>query len=175
MTHSDPDITIYLPPVSDDQVSRDLVWLTEELSKRGSEISGGLLGGEYGYGAYFENETFMMHPFCWCDSDDCPWCLGCNCPDGAIRYFLFDIETDAAHFYSNGGYTVGYTEPVPELQCDHCAGRVQRAPNFLHKASGTRVEWYKYIGRGMEVELRGDWRETLAQCVASIERPVGDA
>lgn len=162
------EVEIHLPPISDDRVSNDLVWLTEHLMKtQDAETSGGFLGGEYGYGAYFENDTFMMHPFCWCDRDDCPWCLGCTCPDGATRYFLFDVETDAESFYSNGGYTAGRTEPVPELQCDYCAGRVERAPNFLHKPSGTRVEWYKYIGRGMEVDLRGDWREVLADCVAS--------
>ena len=26
------------------------------------------------YGAVFENDIFMMHPFCWCDREDCPWC-----------------------------------------------------------------------------------------------------
>ena len=26
------------------------------------------------YGTNFENGTFMMHQFCWCGRDDCPWC-----------------------------------------------------------------------------------------------------
>lgn len=26
------------------------------------------------YGTNFENDTFMMHQFCWCGRDDCPWC-----------------------------------------------------------------------------------------------------
>lgn len=28
-------------------------------------------GGEFGYGQYYENEVFKMHPFCWCEKDDC--------------------------------------------------------------------------------------------------------
>jgi hypothetical protein len=26
------------------------------------------------YGTTVENAWFMMHPFCWCELDDCPWC-----------------------------------------------------------------------------------------------------
>jgi hypothetical protein len=28
------------------------------------------------YGTQYENDTFMMHPYCWCDKEDCPWCEG---------------------------------------------------------------------------------------------------
>jgi hypothetical protein len=31
------------------------------------------------YGTNFENDTFMMHQFCWCEKHDCPWCQGCIC------------------------------------------------------------------------------------------------
>ena len=119
-THEKDHIVIALPEVSDDQIGHDLVWLTERLMKtQGAETSGGFLGGEFGYGAYFENDVFMMHPFCWCDRDDC------------------------------------------------CGERVS-VPNFLHKPSGTAVHWYKYIGRGMEVDLRADWRTVLRECVDSL-------
>lgn len=26
------------------------------------------------YGAHFENDTFEMHPYCWCDEETCPQC-----------------------------------------------------------------------------------------------------
>ena len=26
------------------------------------------------YGVDYENDVFMMHPFCWCEQEDCPWC-----------------------------------------------------------------------------------------------------
>jgi hypothetical protein len=35
---------------------------------------------------------------------------------------------------------------------DNCFSNIQSAPNFHHKASGLKIWWYKYIGRGMEVE-----------------------
>ena len=25
-------------------------------------------------GVHFENDIFEMHPYCWCDGDDCPQC-----------------------------------------------------------------------------------------------------
>ena len=28
------------------------------------------------YGVEHENDVFMMHPFCWCERQDCPWCGG---------------------------------------------------------------------------------------------------
>jgi hypothetical protein len=40
------------------------------------------------YGADFENDIFMMHRYCWCEKDDCPWCGGCDCPESAHHYFV---------------------------------------------------------------------------------------
>jgi hypothetical protein len=85
------------------------------------------------YGTDFENDVFMMHRYCWCESDDCQWC--------------------------GGG-----------------------AANFWFKPTGFRVRWYKYIGRGVEVdgELPRDFMQTifishpagmtLAEGVAAFER-----
>ncbi len=56
------------------------------------------------YGVVFDNEIFTMHPFCWCEKDECEYCQ----------------EED-------------------------------RSPNFLHKKTGLKVHWYKYIGRSMEI------------------------
>ncbi len=36
------------------------------------------LGGEHGYGTDYENDVFMMHQFCWCEQDECPWCGSCR-------------------------------------------------------------------------------------------------
>lgn len=45
-------------------------------------------------------------------------------------------------------------------------------PNFLHKPTRTRVDWYKYIGRSMEHEpvSKEAWRTLVDECVASITR-----
>lgn len=35
-----------------------------------------LPGGEdaCGYGVHFSNDVFEMHPYCWCEKDECPQC-----------------------------------------------------------------------------------------------------
>lgn len=45
-------------------------------------------------------------------------------------------------------------------------------PNFLHKPSGLTVDWYKWIGRDMEISnpsLTGEeWHQVLMECYESI-------
>lgn len=140
------DLTIIVPYVSDDEISRNLVDLTEILMlDHGAETTGGFLGGEFGYGAFFENDTFMMHPYCWCEQDDCQWCLFCTCE---------------------------YTDDWQTLvkQCRKCAGEIEPAPNFLHKPSQSKVWWYKYIGRGMETDIKQTWSTLFGDCLESLEK-----
>lgn len=165
-------IQIVLPECSEDKISADLRYLTEVLEGQGQDISGGLLGGTYGYGAYFENDIFMMHPYCWCEQDDCEWCMGCTCPDEAHEYRVDGVTADFDDWIA--AYHLGKSRDIvrhEEFQCDYCKGLVGHAPNFLHKPSGTKVRWYKYIGRGMEVELLWDWVEIFNQCLNSIVAP----
>lgn len=159
------------PDFHPDRVADDLVELTRAISLADPtiELSAGFLGGRYGYGARCDNEVFTMHPYCWCDQDDCAWCWGCVCPDGATVYLDPEgVRTDADTFYDNGGYTWGTTRQVPELVCDFCRGERLPAPNFSHAASGVRVFWYKYLGRGMRVEVpegcSTSWDDILAEC-----------
>lgn len=51
-----------------------MVELTRQLSLKTGNSGGFGLGGENGYGIDYENDVFMMHPFCWCESYDCLWC-----------------------------------------------------------------------------------------------------
>lgn len=98
------------------------------------------------YGIAYENDTFLMQPYCWCDKPDCPWCLGCRCEG----YW----DTPDKTYKPNARW-------VTEKLCDWCAGKTygkekgglpgKGAPNFWHKHSGIRVWWYKYIGRGMDL------------------------
>lgn len=117
-------IKIVLP----EQAHSQLVDLTEYLTKtvfKGKSQGGGLLGGEFGYGVDYENDTFMMHHFCWCEEDSCRWC-----------------------------------------------GK-EKAPNFLYKPTGTKIWWYKYIGRGEEIEgeLPTDWYKKCVDSVALNTNP----
>lgn len=120
-------------------ISNDLYKLSEAIAKKTKDpYSGGLLGGEFGYGQNFENDVFMMHPFCWCERDDCGWCAGI----GAMPQLMREIGN------------VKYNES-------------ERLPNFHFKPSNFKVWWYKYIGRGMEQKgtLPKDW---LKVCLKSL-------
>lgn len=116
-------VTIVLPERSEDEISEGLRALTKALHGAGIDVTGWGLGGENGYGANYENDVFMMHRFCWCERETCPWCR----------------------------------DESPE-------------PNFRHKASGTTVHWYKWIGRSMEIEMlpQVDWATILRACIDSI-------
>ena len=67
-------IEIIIPKGATNKIELGLVELTEYLSKKLKIETGYGLGGEFGYGVDFENNIFMMHQFCWCEKDDCPWC-----------------------------------------------------------------------------------------------------
>jgi hypothetical protein len=75
-------IQVMLPEYRLDRLSQGLRALTRELMRAGNERSGGLLGGEFGYGARYDCDVFAMHPYCWCDERECPWCGGCLNEDG---------------------------------------------------------------------------------------------
>lgn len=164
-------LTIILPERSEDGVSVDLRYLTEVLHCNGMADGeqGGALGGEFGYGADFENDTFRLNRFCWCERPDCQFCLSCECGEDAARYFLADgNEVEEPAFYKAGGYSTGRVEKVPERQCVNCREERKPSPLFLHKPSGSNVSWYKYIGRSMEINVRVPWQTVMSDCLASL-------
>lgn len=139
------------------------------------EISGGGLGGKYGYGADYENDVFAMHPYCWCERADCEWCRACEC-DYEYEYFGPGGEeiTEDEWFwtelkdYSNYGDWFNSMELVGKDECANCALGIEPKPNFLYKPTGAAVYWYKYIGRGMEVD--GDVpHDFWSKCIESIK------
>lgn len=132
------NVKFILPAVSDDAVSEWLRALTERICAVTGEQSGFGLGGEHGYGENYENGVFMMHRYCWCGQADCSWCCECTCGD--------DYKANP---------------------CQTCKGERTAAPNFMHKATGASVRWYKYIGRGMTVD-EAHWPEIFADCFASL-------
>lgn len=38
------------------------------------------------YGATVDNDLFMMHAYCWCETAGCPWCLGYAGPPALEGY-----------------------------------------------------------------------------------------
>lgn len=141
--------------------------LTEQLEHAGCEPYGGGLGGQWGYGTVFENDTFGITPYCWCEQDDCPWCYGCHCPDDAYVYLVDGQVADADQWLAAPVERTA-TVPVLENLCDYCRGDRSIPPLFWHKPSGSTISWYKYIGRGMEITLHAPWVDILAECLASI-------
>lgn len=123
-------VRIVVPYCSDDSLSEALRELTGVLQEKTGEGAYGFLGGSQGYGCNYEDDVFLMHPFCWCERPECPWCAGCQC------------ATDSANCAWCRGEWFGQEKGgLPG----------EGAPHFWHKPSGFRVWWYKYIGRGMEV------------------------
>lgn len=73
------DVQVVVPYRATDALSEALVRLTRTLHETGRAdgSQGGLFGGEFGYGANYEDDTFLLHRFCWCEREECPWCGGC--------------------------------------------------------------------------------------------------
>lgn len=95
------------------------------------------------YGCDFENEVFLMKPFCWCERGDCDWCMDGDQSDFderlRARFGTTDYQAHADR---------GYYDP----------------PNFWYKPTNFRMSWYKYIGRGMasnQDSLPGDFMDRI--------------
>ena len=153
------------------RISLDLIGLTEALAAVGHEVAAGVLGGEYGYGAVFENAMFAMHPYCWCEQDTCPWCNVCLCGEDSFIYLIDGKPAGDWGAWLDAPNSRRSTQIDETKQCVRCRTGQEAAPNFLHKPSGTTVRWYKYIGRGMGVDLRGDWDAIITECRNSLIDP----
>lgn len=120
--------------------------LSEAIAKLNPDTqSHGLLEGTYGYGNDFENEIFMMHPFCWCEREDCGWCGSI----GAMPQLARDV------------LGVKFAES-------------DRLPNFWYKPLDFKVWWYKYIGRGMEMSetlTQIELHKIFLHCHESLNSP----
>ena len=216
------EVRIVTPPVAESVIETDLVNLTKWLTKSGAaeRYAGGILGGEWGYGVEFENNVFLMHPFCWCEREDCPWCASCtgeghhpghkpDCyqtrlqalqethgerkPWGLSAYGVpaYDRARDDLcremgldpNFGSEVHCTCG-ADDIAKANYDACQcdwhtgsgpfrfGGATQGPNFLHKPSGLRIRWYKWIGRDTEYEPAQpgpkQWRRIFKECIASV-------
>lgn len=81
-----PYVQLVLPERQLDVLADRLVDLTRAIEEVDPELLvHGVLGGEHGYGGMWDSSVFMMHPFCWCEREDCRWCsveaCGCGNPD----------------------------------------------------------------------------------------------
>src|ERR1700674_4892859 len=87
------ELRIITPPRASEYVGLGLVAITEALTTHDPDLDlGWRLGGPNGYGANFENDTFMMHRYCWCEREECLWCRGCGCDDGEVEWYVDDKQ-----------------------------------------------------------------------------------
>jgi hypothetical protein len=142
----------------EDSVAKTLYALSEMLT-RGYDLgrhSG--LGGDFGYGVEFDNPVLMMHPFCWCEKEDCLWCTPWLADDGkhseeeSKEHRIKQEQEILARFGS------------PSFKHPH-------APHFWHKRTGLKIRWYKWIGRDMEANMElspEQWTHIFAECWESV-------
>lgn len=155
------------------------------------------------YATEFENEVFAFFPYWWgdceCGFDEAEgaWCdVHDHTPECFhTQYMAFcdsftnscseDFYREQMNWLDARGITSSYGVMV-RCDCghqaeweawrsehDHADTCPTVRPNFLHKPSGTRVHWYKYIGRGMSADrtlTKREWRALFAECVASINQ-----
>jgi len=158
-------IHIILPARDESVLSDMLVRITKEIEDREHGGPDGYgLGGAYGYGADYDSDVFMMHRYCWCEAEDCPWCGGCFCPSNDWVGNPGSNIVGGKCQWCRGVHRFAEHGALPPNDPPH-----QTAPNFWHKPSGMRVWWYKYIGRGMDTHsLPDDLTPILQECLADI-------
>lgn len=155
------------------EVCTGLVTINEALEDAGLELSGGFLGGRYGYGAPYKSPVFDMQPFCWCEKADCPWCLVCSCPETAFRDAEGNMVSAEQYWQMPEPQAEEFSSVplAPGEQCTNCVDGAVPAPNFRHHESGIEVRWYKYIGRDMQIdglETAEQWQRVVDECVEQI-------
>lgn len=121
------------------------------------------------YGIDYNNDVFSMKPYCWCETDDCPVCAICSCPDSAYTYYINGRQVNMDTWMRGTDDGKRTFRGNKDLMCDWCAGRRKREPLFLHKPSGSTVSWYKYISRSLDADLCADWDAIIAECRASLK------
>ena len=90
-------------------------------------------------------------------------------PDG------YGVDHDCAVFEMHpqwwGDCTDGCPWETAEDDTPHSSTCKAGRPNFLHKASGFEVRWYKWIGRSMELSREvspAEWATILDECRKAV-------
>ncbi len=94
--------------------------------------------------------------------------LDAKVPDCDAKSFGLGGEYGYGSNYENDVFMIHRFCWCDKMGCPWCDGD---APNFLHKASGLSIKWYKWIGRSMEYSRKIDaaeWSKIFNECVKSI-------
>lgn len=149
----------------------------------------GFLGGYYSYGTECYNDVFQLHPFCYCEAPECPWCWGCGCKEEDHVYTVDGKQVDSdTHFefvMEHSDWQERSTATIDDdKKCHRCLnildytdyGQIpngEAAPQFWHKPSGFRMYWYKFMGRDTEIYTPEGFSLTpediLQDCLQSLQ------
>ena len=170
---SDPETSVHVVTAGgeEERISDGLRQLTQAIEQAGGEISAGLLGGEYGYGGSWQVPgVWGMHPYCWCEQEECAWCNPCLCPEQAVSYLVDGEEVQDLDQWDAADASRRSIVEHEDLRCRRCREGREGAANFWHEPSGSKIRWYKYIGRGMDVTLGWPWEKILDECLTSVKQ-----
>lgn len=121
-----------------------LVELTRQLRLKTGESGGFGLGGRDGYGIDYENDVFMMHHFCWCESEDCKWCGEEEAPN-----FVYKPTGASIHWYQYIGRSQKQVGELPSNWLQVCVRSIWELSDC----------WYEYekgsSPRGMNDIING--------------------
>lgn len=107
--------------------------LTRHLMQAGYEEDRvGFLGGPDGYGVEFENEVFMMYPFCWCDDKDCPWCMQCDCPAEATKYYIDGKEVTYNKWIKFFDREIAFFKNASVEEYEKAVERINKRRQIIH-------------------------------------------
>ena len=65
------------------------------------------------YGTSIDNEWFMMHPFCWCESETCPWCR----EEDQLPNFHYKPLDFKVSWYKYIGRSMNYNKELTPIEC----------------------------------------------------------
>ena len=137
-------VKLIIPEGASEDVGYGLVELTHQICLKTEDDGTGGLGGRFGYGSNYENNVFMMHRFCWCESEDCLWC-GEGEPN-----FLFKPTGAMIHWYKYIGRSQEQEGELPDnwlKQCiesiwdkDDCYYEIDKGSRNLSEVISGRME-----------------------------------
>lgn len=205
------EVQIITPPTAETPLDDMLVEITRAISQKDPDrVAHGFLGGEFGYGAAYENDVFVMRPYYWGDCDcgyeeraDKFWSKNKHSEDCYTSELRREEKAAGIHHTQESKMSYEAKEKIrrkiykalckkhnrtyPAGCAVHCTcGIDEKAkayfevnghkptcalelPNFLHRASGLEVRWYKWIGRSMEAKnLPVSLSAIFKECLDSI-------
>jgi hypothetical protein len=65
------------------------------------------------YGTRIDNDILMIHPFCWCEMEDCPWCREMD----ALPNFHYKPLDFKATWYKYIGRDMQYNKEISAIDC----------------------------------------------------------